>query len=366
MRVLIVTGDLRVGGAEKTALELVRSMEGGGRWFTVAALRGRGPMGSEFISAGARLHENVAPRRFQPQAPLRLRRIIRDGGIETVIVLDPLRNGLFHALAASSLSFPRPARICWCHAWPGGQAGNFAPALRDYLRTGLLDVVVCVSRAQRRRLVEAGLPRRRLVVIPNGIDLERFAAPKPSSLPLPSGKRIIVQVANAMPDKDFPTLLAAVAALAGRRSDFHLLLVGRGTDGPEMTQAVTEAGLKDLATLAGPRDDVAGILARAAVFVLSSARETFGLAVLEAMAAGVPVVATNLPALAELICQGRDGLLVGPGDPAALAGALELLLDDEPLANRLRQAARRRAAEFSSARMAGRFERLLRLLARRK
>jgi glycosyltransferase involved in cell wall biosynthesis len=365
MRVLIVTGDMRVGGAEKTALELIRALEGGGQWFTVAALRGEGPLGEEFIRAGARLHENVAPRRFQPQAPLRLRRIIRDGGIEAVIVLDPLRNGLFHALAASSLSFPRPARICWCHAWPGGQAGNFAPALRAYLRAGLLDVVVCVSRSQRRRLVEAGLPRRRLPVIPNGIDLERFVAAGPSHLPLPSGKRIIVQVANAMPDKDFPTLLAAGAALARRRSDFHLLLVGRGTDSPDMVRAVAEAGLKDVATLAGPRDDVAGILARADVFVLSSDRETFGLAVLEAMAAAAPVVATDLPALAELISQGEDGLLVPPADPAALAGALELMLDDKPLAHRLRQAARRRAAAFSSARMAGRFERLLRLLIRR-
>lgn len=366
MRVLIVTGNMRVGGAETAALELVRALQGGGRWFTVASLRCDGPMGDAFIQAGARLHEGIAPRRLDPLAAVGLANIIRRGGIEAVVVLDPLRNGLFYALAGSALSMRRPARICWCHAWPGGQAGNFVPLLRACHSAGLLDAVICVSRAQRRQLVQAGLSRHVIPVIPNGIDLEQFAGPKPSNLPLPSDRRIIVQVANVMPDKDFSTLLQAAGSLARRRGDFHLLLVGRDTDGLEMARAVAEAGLSKMATLAGQRNDVPGILARADVFALSSKRETFGLAVLEAMAAGVPVVASDLPALAELVSDGRDGLLVPPGEPDALAAAIERLLDDAALGRRLAQAGRKRAAAFSSSRTARRFERLLRVLTRRK
>jgi glycosyltransferase involved in cell wall biosynthesis len=366
VRALIVTGNMHVGGAEMAALDLVRRLQGEGRWFTIASLRREGPMGDAFIHAGARLHEGIAPRRFDAIAPLRLANIMRHGGIEAVIVLDPLRNGLFYALAGAALSMRRPARICWCHAWPGGQAGNFAAALRAYHSAGLLDAVVCVSRAQRRELVRAGLPRHVMPVIPDGIDLARFSDPRPSSLPLPPGKRIVVQVANDMPDKDFPTLLEAAGSVAHRRRDFHLLLVGRNTDSPQISRAVAEAGLSEMATLAGQRDDVPGILARADVFVLSSRRETFALAVLEAMAAGLPVVASDLAALAELLSNGKEGLLVPPGDADALAGGIERVLDDAALSRQLGEAARRRAATFSSARMAARFERLLRLLIRRE
>jgi glycosyltransferase involved in cell wall biosynthesis len=366
VRVLIVTGDMRIGGAERAALELVRCLDGGGRWLTVASLHRLGPMGDEFIRAGARLHEGLAPGRSEPLAVTRMAGVIRRGGIEAVIVLDPLRNGLFHALTGAALSMRPSARICWCHAWPGGQAGDFVRSLRAYHAVGMLDAVVCVSRSQRRELIAGGLPRRILPVIPNGIDLAKFSSPGPSNLSLPSGKRILVQVANVMPDKDFPTLLAAVRILAARRGDFHLVLVGRGTDGPEMVRAVAEAGLSEMTTLAGQRQDVPGILARANVFVLSSKRETFGLAVLEALAAGVPVVASDLPALAELVSHGRGGLLVPPGDPTALAVGLERLLDDTALARRLGEEGQRRAARFSAAEMARRFERLLRVLIRRK
>jgi glycosyltransferase involved in cell wall biosynthesis len=162
-----------------------------------------------------------------------------------------------------------------------------------------------------------------------------------------------------MPDKDFQTLLGAARLLADRRDDFQLALVGRGTEGAELASAICEAGVDHVVATLGPRRDVPAILAAADVFVLSSKRETFGLAPLEAMAAGVPVVASDLPALDDLFTDGREGLKVPPGDPEALAAALARLLDDIALARRLGGAGRERAKRFGTEPMVRRFERLL-------
>ena len=139
-------------------------------------------------------------------------------------------------------------------------------------------------------------------------------------------------------------------------------LVGRGTDCPELGSAIRQAGLEQVVIALGPRQDVPAILAAADLFVLSSKRETFGLALLEAMAAGVPVVASDLPALDDLFTDGREGLKVPPGDAEALAGALARLLDDANLARRLGEAGRERAKRFGAEPMVRRFERLLHLV----
>jgi len=132
-----------------------------------------------------------------------------------------------------------------------------------------------------------------------------------------------------------------------------------------MARTVRRAGLDGALTLAGHRDDVPGILAAADAFVLSSRSESFGLAVVEAMAAGLPVVVSDLPAFRELLADGREGLKVPPGDPEALAGAIARVLDDAALRKALAAAGRRRARRFGHARMVRRFERLLQTVCRR-
>ena len=361
MRILMVMGSFQTGGAERVALELVRALRPEGHEFTVVSLRRGGSLGEQFRAAGAAVGEGLARRRWDFLAAYRLARLIRGHDIDAVVLVDALRNGMFYVAVGSMLSGRRPVRACWCHSMPGGQAKPFTRPLRACLRLGLLDVVVCVSRHQRRRLVECGLPARRLAVIPNGVSPGRPDGGLGEALAAPPGKRRVVSVANVMPDKDYPTLLAAAGCLAAR-GDVHFLLVGRGTDSPAMRRAADQAGASGVTSLAGERSDVAGILQSADLFVLSTRRETFGLACLEAMAAGVCVVASDVPALRELL--GDGGLLVPPGDPTALAEGIVQVLADDDLRLRLSAAGRRRAERFTSQRMGRSFGRLLGVLLR--
>ena len=365
MRVLMVLSSLEAGGAEVTALELLGGLPGG--WHVVvAAVKGGQALRERFASAASALYERVGRFRFDPLGLWRMARIVRREEIDAVIVVDAARDAMFYGLLGSGLSCRPVMRVCWCKSVPGGQSKPFVGHLRRYEKLGLVDAVVCTSRLQRRELAACGLPRRKMPLIRNGVDLERIAGAAPTGLALPEGKKLILQVANVMPDKDHATLLAAAGMLARRRDDFRLLLAGRGTDSPPMARAAADAGAEGVVCLLGRRDDVPGLLAAADVFVLSTSSEVFSVATLEAMAAGLPVVVSDIPAFDEMLEGGREALKVAPGDAAALAGAIERLLDDGGLAKSLAAAGQRRARLFSRDRMAGSFGRLLAALQRKR
>ncbi len=358
MRVLMVLERLIVGGAETVALELTRALKGRGCYVSVAAIRGGGGRRDEFAGASAAIHDGLAANRFDLTAAVRIARIIRRERIESVIIVDALRNGLLFSTLGATMSGRKVARICWCHASPGRQVKDFVRQLKIYLATGLLDEIVCVSRYLRDELLCRGLSQRHVRVVHNGINLADVKSAAPATH-LPEDKRILVHVANVQPWKDFETLLSATSQLARRRSDFHLVLVGRGTDSPEMTGGIARAGLKDFVTPAGVRHDVSAILAAADVCILSTHVETFGVAVLEGMAAGLPIVASDVESLREVFTHETEGLKVAPGDADALAGAIGRLLDDETFRRQMGAAGRKRAEEFTTERMADEFHRLL-------
>ncbi|MCD4699638.1 MAG: glycosyltransferase family 4 protein [Phycisphaerae bacterium] len=348
---------LIVGGAETVALELARVLKRRGCYVSVAAIRGSGGRRDEFAGASTVIHDGLASNRFDLTAAVRIARIIRKERIESVIVVDALRNGLLFSTIGATLSGRKVARICWCHASPGRQVKDFVRQLKIYLATGLLDEIVCVSRYLREELLRRGLSQQYVRVVHNGINLNGIESAAPAT-DFPEDKRILVQVANVQPWKDFETLLSATSQLVGLRGDFHLVLVGRGTDSPEMTGRIARAGLKDFVTPAGVRHDVPAILAAADVCILSTHVETFGVAVLEGMAASVPVVASDVESLTEVFTHEAEGLKVPPGDSDALAGAIGRLLDDETLRRQMGHAGKKRAEEFSSERMADGFQQM--------
>lgn len=364
MRVLMVITDLLAGGAENTALELVRALAPAGHQFTVASVKRATVLKHAFQRAGAAVAGPLARFRFDPLGFCRVARLVRRRRVELTIVVGVPRDGMFYGLLGSAAALRPMPRICWCKSTPGGQTGNFMPRLRAFVALGLIDAVVCTSARQRELLAGLGLPRRKMVVIHNGVDLERFASARPAAPDVPAGKKLLVQLANLMPDKDYQTLLAAAAALARRRDDFHLLLVGRDTDSPRLAGMIRRAGAEAVVTAAGHRDDVPEVLARADAFVLSTRSEVFSVAALEAMAAGLPMVVSDIAAFEEMLTPGREALTVPPGDAEALAEAVGRLLDAPALCDRLAAAARQRVRRFSRQRMAENFQRLMARLAR--
>jgi glycosyltransferase involved in cell wall biosynthesis len=141
--------------------------------------------------------------------------------------------------------------------------------------------------------------------------------------------------------KDFLTLVRALARLS--EGGFEALLVGDGPDRGEVEAEIVKLGVEGRVKLAGERSDVPALLADSDVFVLSSRSEGLPVSVLEAMAAELPVVASDVGGLGELVVDGETGLLVPSGDPAALAEALGRLLDDRELRQKLGAAGRARA-----------------------
>ena len=154
-------------------------------------------------------------------------------------------------------------------------------------------------------------------------------------------------------------LIEAAALVVPRHSHVHFLLAGEGPERPALERSIREKGLTDRIHLAGSRSDIPELLAAGYALVLSSLWEGMPNVILEAMAAGLPVVATQVEGVSELVCNGQTGLLVPPKSPHAMAAALESLLSDPTRASLTGQAGRVRvASEFSWEKMVARFDRL--------
>jgi len=205
----------------------------------------------------------------------------------------------------------------------------------------LTTVTICVSEQELAAGLEAGACRReRSVVIHNAVDV----AGAPRSRHDRAVPRLIA-VGRLKAPKDFMTLVRALAALPAE--SFEALIVGDGPDLPELEAEIRRLGIEDHVELAGERSDVPELLAASDVFVLSSRSEGLPVSVLEAMAAELPVVASAVGGLAELVEDGETGILVPAGDESALAQALRTLVGDPGLRRKLGAAGRARAeAQF--------------------
>jgi glycosyltransferase involved in cell wall biosynthesis len=212
--------------------------------------------------------------------------------------------------------------------------------------------LVAISNAVRRFLVGAGHPAERIETIHYGLDRLPDA---PSELaPPPAGPPLLLAVGRLTAQKDHPTLLRAFAEAHRNHPDALLAILGIGPLEEETRALVAELGLEGAVLLPG-RLEIRDWLERADVFVHTSRWEGFGLVLLEAMLAGLPVAATRVSAVPEVVADGETGLLVEPGDVTALSQALDALLGDASLRERLGAAGLERARQrFSVARMADR------------
>lgn len=220
--------------------------------------------------------------------------------------------------------------------------------------SSLVDRIVAVSDDAANLCIEAdGIAPKKVRRIWNGIDLSDFAFTGPSARPA------AISVARLSPEKDFPTLLRAVPEVIARVPDFQLKIVGDGPERERLEALKNELGLGQHVELLGERTDIPQLLGEAGFFVSTSLTEGISLTLLEAMAIGLPVVATSVGGNPEIILHGTTGSLVPPKDSIAVAEAIASLCNNQSAWLRMGRAGRERVVEnFDVRRMARDYEQL--------
>ncbi len=217
------------------------------------------------------------------------------------------------------------------------------------------EIYVAVSEAAERRLRDAGTPDQRIRRIPDAVDLNhvRVSGRPPSRASAASRSPTVVTVGHLSPEKGHRVLVEGWPTVLARVPGARLWIAGAGPERGELETLVQRLSLAASVRLLGFCEDVGDLLAGADVFVMPSLEEGLGTAVLEAMAMGLPVVASRTGGLPEVVGDGITGVLVPPGEPLPLADAVVRLLQDREASARMGAAGRRRAAaQFSAEGMA--------------
>ncbi|MCR4404994.1 MAG: glycosyltransferase [Candidatus Acetothermia bacterium] len=369
MKILHLLGSASRGGTETMTSLLVRHM-GPGFENELCFLDRKGPVGEELEHAGLKVH--YLPLR-SPWALLpvvfRLSGLLRSGGYD-ILHLYGLKANLLGRLLGRILG-QRRVLGGLRSAYPSGRKEQWT-LLLDRLTFRLSLGYVSNSQAAIDFLASHGYGRRKFWLIHNGIDTRPFcdrSAEEKGALrqhyALPPDKPIITCVANLRPPKGHEYLIEALRELKERGLEFVALLVGDGPLRERLEESVQSLKLTEQVRFLGSRDhdEIPTILAITDVFVLPSLWEGLPTAIIEAMAAGCPVVGTAVGGMPELVIEGETGFLVPPGDPGALAERLELLLQDPALRNRLGEASADRVREhFSLERMVQQHQALYRAL----
>jgi glycosyltransferase involved in cell wall biosynthesis/GT2 family glycosyltransferase len=340
------------GGAQAYVLALARGLRG--QYDVTVGCAPGGPLVPRVRAEGIRTVE--IPGLVRPPRPLV--DLVTLGGLArwmrrerfTVVHCHSTKAGLLGRFAARIAGVP--GILFTVHGWP--HTGWWHPILRSAYTLSerwaarISTAVICVSEHDRQKALGMRIAAPdRLAVIHNGIAPARWAqASRPAN---PSGAGVVVSVARLTDQKDPVTLLRAWKQVPGPH---RLRLAGGGPLRPALEAMVRQEGLTGRVDLLGERDDVPQILSGADLFALSSRWEGLPFAIIEAMMSGLAVVATEVDGVPELVVDGETGLLVPPGDPDALAGALARLLSDPVLCRQMGEAGRRRALErFTESRM---------------
>jgi glycosyltransferase involved in cell wall biosynthesis len=370
--VLYVIDGLEMGGGERGFLRLIRGAVEAG-WSAAVATDPVGRFAAEAAAAGAEVVALPIGARHDPRSVWRVRRLAASG-LYAVVHSQGARADWVARLALSGVS--GVALVCTVQMPVDGfdvrPTRRRVYRLLDRFGRERVDRFIVVSDALHRTLVTGwGIEPGRVEVIPNGVDLDDGdddrAAPAAlrRALGLDPGAPLIGAVGRLVRQKGFEVLIEAMPAVLARVPGARLVVVGEGPERARLARLARERGVGAAVTFAGFRPDAPRLLAALDVLVLPSRREGSPLVTLEAMARGVPVVASDIDGIAEQVTDGVDGLVVPAGDAAALAAAVVRVLGDRTLAGRLGEAGRRRVrACFDARQMVARTLELYRAVAR--
>ncbi|WP_242335847.1 MULTISPECIES: glycosyltransferase [unclassified Anaeromyxobacter] len=359
LKILVFQDRFQLGGQERQTVLNVRTMERSRFEPVVATLHDDGEHLADLAAEGVRPFVfDVGSKLLRAYTLLQVARLVRFVQEERVRIVhaQDLRTNVLGVVAARLAGVPSiVTRVDLGHQLPG----LHRPAL--VLASRLADRVLVNALCIRDQAVRDGVAPDRVVVVRNGVDLGELdrAARRAPEAPAPDAGAIVCVANMHHPVKGQTDLLHAMREVVRARPEARLVLVGDGARRPLLERAARQLGVAEHCHFLGHRRDVASLLARAEVAVSPSYAEGISNALLEAMAARLPVVATSVGGTPELVHEGEEGFLVPPGAPAVLARRLLELLDDAPLRRRMGERGRRRVErEFSVEQMRASYDAL--------
>jgi len=356
--IFYVIADSSLTGAPRHLLSLVEHLPK--RDFSISVILPQGPLAAELKKHKVSVFTVPMRARSDTTAVNSVRKLLRKYDPD-IMHAQGQRAGLIGRLAARGL----PIKVVYTEhtRTPQFRLGNpvlewaHIRAMRVLDKT--TDISIAVSQAVADFLIRLKITKPDKVrVIYNGInpkphpDIDAATLKLISQHNLKKRDFIIGTVGSLNIQKDTITLVTAVAKILRKRPEAKLVLVGSGPLRPRLDRLVKKLGITEQVIFAGMLTDVSGILQVMSMFVLPSKSEAFGISILEAMRAGVPVIATRVGGIPEVITNNKSGLLVEPGDPKQLASTIMRLMNDTQLQRKLVAGGREVVSKFSATRMA--------------
>lgn len=340
-RVLHVIDSLAQGGAEALVKDMLPRIRARGVHVSVAMLAELGsPFERELREQGIAFLPTAPGGVHSPKHIFSLMRYLGD--------FDLVHSHLFPAQLfvpmAAMLSISKVPLLITEHTTHHRRRKKWIYPMEKWMYSRYM-LIACVSEAIAKNL-KAWIPglTEKIVIVPNGIDVHRFQQAAPvsrSSIGLEDSKCVLLYVASFQERKDHGTLLRAVAQVV----DVDLVLVGDGELRGQFERQAASLGIAQRVHFLGARTDVPELLKMADIYVHVPVFEGFGIAAAEAMAAGKPIIASDVPGLAQVV--GDTAELVPPGDSEALATAIRRLVASPELRSQLSNAALERSSQFS-------------------
>jgi len=341
MRIVHVINSLETAGAERLLVDMATGMARAGHEVEVVALfGGETAFSSEIEAAGIPVHL-LRTGKFNPLCMWWLLRHVRRADVvHTHLWPAQLWVGLACRLARS-----RALLVTTEHSTYNVRCRFRLTTYLDRLMYAAYDGIACISPATRSFMEKRTRGKADLCLVPNGIDTARFGRGKGIRRDLlstvPDGAYVVMQVGRFCPEKNQACLIRAIARLSAK---FHAVFVGEGPERTACRELAVSLGVAERVHFLGVRSDVPLLLGVADVVVMPSLWEGFGLAAVEAMATGCPVVASNVYGLAEVV--GNEELLFAVDDDKALAELLSRILSSPDLRQQLGEEASIQADKY--------------------
>jgi len=349
IRALHVFPDLSIGGTQVIFLNTLQALDPARCRIVVACLEGPGALMPEVVEYAPVHCQN----RLSANNLSTLLFLLRLMHAEQVDVVHTYygRTRVYGRLAAILARVPVIISAEMAQAGPYSLKGWATERLFDYFT----DHFVAVSEATKVHLFRTRqISPSKVTVIYPGVDLVRFDIQEMLpmiryELGLPDHALVIGVVARLVPYKGHADLIAALPRILQAAPTTRLVFIGDGPAAPDLRHQVHEVGLTDQVHFLGERRDIPRLLRALDVFVLPSHQEGLGLAIIEAMAAGLPVVATRVGGIPDVVIEGETGLLVEPGNPAELAEAIIQLLTNPHIQRQMGIKGRQRVESYFTA-----------------